>query len=232
MRTAGYGEYVDTLHENARMRRDVAHWFGAPIFVSTPDLLDYVDNAWWLPVTIDTERWATTTPVLQGERPVVLHAPSNELLKGSGEIDEVLTKLGERGIVDYTRIGRVTHAEMPALIASADIVVDQMHLGLYGVLACEAMAAGRLVVSEVGERIRQRVPAEIPIVEVDHRTLEQQIVEIAAEPAGFGATAASGPQFVRRFHDGRYAARVLARWMGIASQDDLDALERDGLCRI
>jgi hypothetical protein len=214
------------------LRRDVAEWFGAPIFVSTPDLVDYVDPAWWLPVAIDAERWTTTAPVLERDRPVVLHAPSNELLKGSQQIDEVLTRLADRDIIDYTRIGRVSHGEMPALLASADLVVDQLHLGLYGVLACEAMAARRLVISEVGERIRRRVPVEIPIVDVDHRTLEQRILEVASDPGRFVATADSGPDYVRRFHDGSYSARVLARWMGLATRGDLDALEKEGLCRI
>jgi glycosyltransferase involved in cell wall biosynthesis len=232
MDAAGHGEYLTALRDGARLRRDVAEWFGAPIFVSTPDLLDYVDPAWWLPVAIDAERWATTAPVLERDRPVVLHAPSNELLKGSQEIDEVLTRLADRHVIDYTRIGRASHGEMPALLASADIVVDQLHLGLYGVLACEAMAAGRLVISEVGERIRRRVPVGIPIVEVDHRTLEQRILEVASDPGRFVATADSGPDYIRRFHDGAHSARVLARWMGLATQGDLDALEKEGLCRI
>jgi glycosyltransferase involved in cell wall biosynthesis len=232
MDAAGHGEYVEALRDGARLRRDIAEWSGAPIFVSTPDLVDYVERAWWLPVAIDAKRWTTTTPVLERARPVVLHAPSNELLKGSGEIDEVLTRLADRDVIDYMRIGRASHDEMPALLSSADIVVDQLHLGLYGVLACEAMAAGRLVISEVGARIRQRIPVEIPIVEVDHRTLEQRILEIASDPARFVATAESGPDYVRRFHNGTYSARVLARWMGLASQGDLDALEKEGLCRI
>ncbi len=229
---AGRGDYVGALRDGARLRRDAAEWFGAPVFVSTPDLVDYVEGAWWLPVAIDAKRWATEAPVLERSRPVVLHAPSNELLKGSGEIDAVLSKLSERRLIEYRRIGRVSHADMAGLLAEVDVVVDQLHLGLYGVLACEAMAAGRLVVSEVGQRIRQRVPVEIPIVEADHHTLEQRIRQIAAEPARFVDMAESGPEFVRRFHDGTHSARVLARWMGLAREDDLDALEKEGLCRI
>jgi glycosyltransferase involved in cell wall biosynthesis len=229
---AGHTDYVLALRNGARMRRDVAQWFGDPVFVSTPDLIDYVDAAWWLPVTIDAQRWAVATPLFQRQRPVVLHAPSNELLKGSAEIDQVLTKLADRRVVDYRRIERISHAEMPALLASADVVVDQLHLGLYGALAVEAMAAGRLVVSEVGQRTRRRVPVEIPIIEVDHHTLEERIMEIVSDPARFVANAEAGPDYVRRFHDGTHAARVLARWMGLASQSDLDALEKDALCRI
>jgi glycosyltransferase involved in cell wall biosynthesis len=229
---AGQDAYVDALRQGARMRRDIAEWYGLPVFVSTPDLLDYVDRAWWLPVSIDMATWLTSAPVLERKRPVVLHAPSNELLKGSAEIDTVLSKLAERDVIEYRRIGRITHAEMPEVLASVDIVVDQLHLGLYGVLACEAMAARRLVVSEVGERIRRHVPVEIPIVEVNDSTLEKRIEEIAGEPSRFVCLAESGPDFVRRFHDGAYASRVLGRWMGVASRADLEVLEREEMCRI
>lgn len=229
---AGQEAYVDALRHGARMRRDIAEWYGLPVFVSTPDLLDYVDRAWWLPVSIDMATWQTPAPVLERKRPVVLHAPSNELLKGSAEIDAVLNKLAERGIIEYRRIDRVTHSEMPDVLASVDIVIDQLHLGLYGVLACEAMAARRLVISEVGERIRRHVPVEVPIVEADDSTLEKRIEEVVSDPARFVGIAESGPHFVRRFHDGAYAARILGRWLGVASEADLDMLEREEKCRI
>jgi hypothetical protein len=231
LRAAGHGDFVDTLAQNARARRDVAEWFGDPIFVSTPDLLDYVDRAIWLPVTVEMSRWATSGPALLRRRPVFLHAPSSELLKGSDVIDRVLRRLAEENLVDYVRAARVEAANMPALVASSDVVVDQLHLGLYGVLACEAMAAGRLVVSEVGERVRARIPVGIPIVEVDEYSLEATLRRIAADPAGFRDIAEAGPNFVRRFHDGTLSARILGRWMGVATPADLEALAREELCR-
>jgi glycosyltransferase involved in cell wall biosynthesis len=231
LRDAGQTHFVDTLARNARLRRDVAEWFGDPIFVSTPDLIDYVDRAWWLPVTVEMSRWATSGPVLNRRRPVVLHAPSNELLKGSDVIDRVLRKLAEEDVVDYVRAPRVPADDMPALVATSDVVVDQLHLGLYGVLACEAMAARRLVVSEVGDRVRARVPVDIPIVEVDEYSLEATLRRIASEPARFRDVAEAGPGFVRRFHDGTLSARILGRWIGVATPAEVEALAKEDLCR-
>jgi glycosyltransferase involved in cell wall biosynthesis len=232
LRAAGHTHFVDTLARNARLRRDVAEWFGDPIFVSTPDLIDYVDRAMWLPVTVEISRWATSEPVLHRRRPVVLHAPSSELLKGSDVIDRVLTKLAEEDVVDYVRAPRVQADDVPALVAASDVVVDQLHLGLYGVLACEAMAARRLVVSEVGDRVRARVPVDIPIVEVDEYSLEATLRRIAAEPAAFRVIAEAGPSFVRRFHDGTLSARILGRWIGVATPTDVKAMGKEALCRI
>jgi glycosyltransferase involved in cell wall biosynthesis len=231
LRAAGHADFVDTLARNARLRRDVAEWFGDPIFVSTPDLVDYVDRAIWLPVTVKMSRWATSEPALVRQRPICLHAPSNELLKGSDVIDRVLRRLAEEDVVDYVRATRVQAAEMPALVASSDVVVDQLHLGLYGVLACEALAAGRLVVSEVGKRVRARIPVEIPIVEVDEYSLEATLRRIAAEPAAFRGVAEAGPSYVRRLHDGTLSARILGRWIGVATPADVEALRKEEPCR-
>jgi hypothetical protein len=231
LRAAGHADFVDTLTQNAHIRRDIAEWFGDPIFVSTPDLLDYVDRAIWLPVTVDMSQWATSEPALMKRRPVFLHAPSSELLKGSDVIDRVLRRLAEEGVVDYVRPERVNAVDMPLLVASSDVVVDQLHLGLYGVLACEAMAAGRLVVSEVGERVRARVPVAIPIVEVDEYSIEATLRSIAADPAEFRGVAEAGPDYVRRFHDGTLSARILGRWLGVATPADEEALAKEELCR-
>ena len=56
------------------------------------------------------------------------------------------------GLVDYTPLRDVPWSEMPGVIASADIVLDQFALGGYGVAAVEAMASGRAVVGHVRTR--------------------------------------------------------------------------------
>ena len=45
----------------------------------------------------------------------------------------------------------VPHTELVEMVKSADIVVDQLLLGSYGVFACEAMAAGRVTVGHIAD---------------------------------------------------------------------------------
>jgi hypothetical protein len=104
-------------------------------------------------------------------------------------------------------------AQAAELIRSADVVVDQVLLGLYGVLACEAMSAGRLVLGNVGERLRSRVPADLPVVEVTPTNLAEVLERFLLDPAAAREVAAQGPAFVERFHDGRYSSKVLAEFL-------------------
>jgi glycosyltransferase involved in cell wall biosynthesis len=211
-------ELTDRLEPQARRHAELVESLGLPVFVSTVDLLDDVPNAQWLPVAIDPAPWQRSArPLFAGPKPVVAHVPSNAKLKGTQEIDAVLTDLQDRGLVEYRRITGVQHQDMPAVIGDADIVVDQLHIGLYGVAAAEALAAGRIVVSYVGDAVRRRVRTlterEVPIVEADPDTLGDVLTGLIADRDAAAERAAAGPGFVAELHDGRRSAEVLRSWL-------------------
>jgi hypothetical protein len=188
-----------------------------PTFVSTPDLLDDLPTATWCPVVVDAASWATDTTPLQRERPVVVHAPTSSNFKGSAHLDPLMKAMDEAGLIEYRRIEGVPAAEMRGIIQSADILLEQFRLGSYGVTACEGMAAGRVVVSHVAERNRERVRAahgeDVPIIEATLDDVEDVVRRILADRQAALATAAQGPAYVRAMHDGTYSARVLAQWL-------------------
>lgn len=189
------------------------------VFVSTPDLLEDVPAATWLPVVVDPELWHSHEPVLARDVPRVVHVPSNPWIKGSDKIESVLTEMAQRGLIEYERIQGVPAAQMPAVYARADIVLDQFRLVSYGVSACEAMASGRLVIGQVSDQVRDHVHAtaglELPIVEATIDSLGSVLDQVLADRSRFGAVAATGPGFVAQLHDGAASARVLAPFLGV-----------------
>ncbi|MFN8079440.1 MAG: hypothetical protein U0Q19_07735 [Kineosporiaceae bacterium] len=182
-------------------------------FVSTPDLLDDVPRATWLPVVLDLQRWACATVPLERDRPLVVHAPSNTRIKGTELIEPIVERLAEKGLIDYRRITGVANADMPALFAQADVVLDQFVLGSYGVAACEGLAAGRVVIGHVADRVRERIGEELPIVEATADTLEDVLDRVCAERDWARAQATAGVEYVRRVHDGRRSAQVLSTFL-------------------
>ncbi|NUU24667.1 MAG: hypothetical protein HOV68_24675 [Streptomycetaceae bacterium] len=211
-------ELTDRLEPQARKHAELVEALQLPVFVSTVDLLDDVPNATWLPVAIDPAPWQQAArPLFTHEKPVVAHVPSNAKLKGTQEIDEVLTRLQESGLIEYRRITGVPHERMASVIGDADIVVDQLRIGLYGVAAAEALAAGRIVVSYVGDAVRHRVRSlagrEVPIVEADPDTLGDVVTGLVADRDAAAENAAAGPEFVTELHDGRRSAEVLSSWL-------------------
>ncbi len=211
------GGYAETarLEEQAARHRELLDGLGAPVFVSTPDLLLDVPTATWLPVVVG-ERWRDlpSAPPLEQDVPLVVHIPSRAGLKGSDLIEATMRALDAEGVVRYERHEGIPADRMPELYGRADIVLDQFSLGIYGVATCEALAAGRVVVSHVGDQVREHVLTatgrELPVVEARAADLDRVLREIVADRARFRDVAAAGPEFVREVHDGRRSASVLA----------------------
>ena len=194
-----------------------------PVFVSTLGLLRDVPGAGWLPVVVDPGLWATESIPLMRDRPVVAHAPSRASMKGSELIDPVMRGLHDAGLIEYVRIEGVPAGEMPAVYQNADVVLDQFRLGDYGVAACEALAAGRVVVGHVNADVRARVKAatghDLPIVEATAATLGGIISDICENRERYRTIAMSGVDFVHAVHDGRRSADVLRPFLTNPEED-------------
>lgn len=208
-------ELTRALQSKVDRLAPVVRAMDVPKFVSTPDLLHDVPGATWLPVVVDPDLWATDAKPLQRERPVVVHAPSSPFTKGTGLIEPVIEEMHDAGLIEYRRIKGVPHAEMPALLADADIVLDQFVFGSYGVMSVQAMAAGRVTVCYLHDSVAEHLPADVPIVNADPDTLGAELERILAERDEAGRLAARGPAYVRDNHDGERSARVLADFLGV-----------------
>ncbi len=209
------GEWDERWHRlqgTVERTRSALNGSGLDVFVTTPDMLDFVPGATLLPLVIDVDRFACASAPLRRVKPVVLHAPSNPRLKGTAVIDRVLTQLHREDLLEYRRVTTVPNAQMPAYIAAADVVVDQVVMGNVGVLAAETMAAGRLVVAHVGDSVRARTPG-LPVLEANPDSLESVIREVCSEPEPHRLLAAHGPAWVRERHTDRAAAAVLDQWL-------------------
>ncbi len=215
-------ETVELLERNSTRAVELFTSYPGRVYVSTPDLLDYVPNAVWCPVIVDVGTWRSDSPVLEHRKPVVAHAPSKSAMKGSDLIDPIMEGLARRGLITYRRVEGIDPADMPAVYRDADIVLDQFRIGSYGVAACEAMAAGRIVVGHIAQHVRDRVAAEtgldLPIVDATPDTVEQVVLDLIAHPERGREVAARGPAFVEMVHDGSWSADALADFVEQSSQ--------------
>ena len=196
-----------------RNQRTVTGHSNLRLFVSTPDQLVLYPHAVWLPLCVDSGLFSVDVqPVLSGRVPVVLHIPSRRTppIKGTHFIDPIMQSLASRGIIQYVSPEAVSHGEMMRLMANADIVIDQLLVGAYGVTAVEAMALGRSVICAVSDEVRRALPEDPPLVTATPKTLEAAVHELIGEPDHYSALAARGREYARAWHDGRASAAALA----------------------
>lgn len=195
-------------------------------FVSTPDLLDDVPKAVWLPVVVDVDRWdhAPIAPRDASAPPVVAHVPSNAMWKGTELVTPALEALADERVIRYEPISRVPQERMPEVVGGTEIVLDQFALGSYGVAAVEAMAASRVVVGHVRPEVRAHVLAltgyDLPIVQARASEVPDVLRALAADPQRCRDLGEAGRAFAREVHSGAFSARVLSGYLshGAASR--------------
>lgn len=182
-------------------------------FVTTPDLLHELPDATWLPAVIDVDKFKTKTSIKTSSGPLkVLFLPSNGWLKSESLITPVLDLLVKEGVIKLVANGPVSNAQMPALVESADIVIDRFD-GVVGVASIEAMAAKRLVIANVAPWIYNRAEVTPPVIHATPVTLENKLREIAGNNFNHQQITDAGFEYVNKWHDGKESATRLNHWL-------------------
>jgi hypothetical protein len=210
------------LERRTQQNQGIIAKFDVPVFFSTPDLVHDVPRGSWLPLVVDPAKWERAVSergIEAGSRavPVLLHAPTSTRIKGTDAVEKAVEALGSA--VVYRPLSGIPSARMPDELATVDIVIDQLLLGSYGVAACEAMAAGRVVVGNVDEEVRAVVREssglELPIVQATPDTLKSVLEFLAANPKEQAAVAALGPAFIREAHSASRTGKMMADFLGL-----------------
>jgi hypothetical protein len=145
-------------------------------------------------------------------KPLIVHAPSNSIVKGTKYVSEAAERLVSEGLADYRLISNMSHAEALKLLESADIVVDQIMAGDYGVLAIEAMALGKPVVCFIRPRVLKYYRENFegfPIINADVSNIYEVLRNQIAQKENFQKIGERGREFVEKYHDPMKNAKKL-----------------------
>ena len=211
--------HLDALEKKVRENHKLLDELGLPEFVSTPDLLQFRPNATWLPTVSDSEKWGNLQkPQLEDHKPVVLHMTSRRpALKGGPHIDAAMRRLEDEGLIEYVAADKIPFAEMPALVERSDIIINQVAMGLYAMVAIEGMMAGRIVVSQVWDSVRETIRNEtgldVPVVEANPDTLYQVVKDIVQNPDQYSHLGPAGQEFAKQVHSKERAAAALSGFL-------------------
>jgi hypothetical protein len=197
------------------------------LFFLNPDLGHSLPaRAEFLPyASVDLDDWQPIPP-RSGERPLVVHAPSDRLTKGTDIIVAAVEQLRAEGVqFDFRLVEGVSRQEARAAYAQADVFVDQLHVGWYGAAAVELMALGKPVLSYLRTTDYAFLPPDfaksIPIVNTAPETIRDRLRDIVTSDASQrDALGRAGRAFVERWHDpSAVAERLRAVYLaGVASK--------------
>ena len=207
-------------------KKSVFHFVGSDIRGKSPDELAYGRRADAQIVgSYDAARWVPEAEVvppgidLRGIQPAppradgplrVAHAALSRSRKGT---ELIVAACAEAGL-ELDVIEDVRHDEVGPRLARADIVVDQLNSGWYGLFAIEAMAYGKPVLGYIHEEAAAQTAdafgVALPIVRTTKATLAGDLVRLAASRDDRRAKSQQSRAFVERVHDaGRMADRLI-----------------------
>jgi hypothetical protein len=144
-------------------------------------------------------------------KPVVLHAPSWRLLKGTAAVQSAVEELQRRSVqFEYKQIENMPHEQAMETMADCDVYVDQLIIGSHGLAALEAMALGKAVVCYIKPSMRDKYPPELPIVSADPQSLPDVLAELLSDRGRIADLGRRGRAYVEKYHDAVLLARGLA----------------------
>jgi glycosyltransferase involved in cell wall biosynthesis len=210
----------------ALRKKSVMHYLGSDIRGKTPaelafgkkagaeivgsyDAIRWVPEAEFVPPGIDVASIEPAPPT-DRRRPVILHAPSSRRRKGTEEVIAACDALD----ADLLLVEGLHHTEAFERYREADIVVDQLNAGWYGLFAIECMALGKPVVSylldEAVERTERELGERVPIVRATKDDLRARLEPLVASTVERRRIGAESRAYVERVHDlERVADRLL-----------------------
>lgn len=137
----------------------------------------------------------------RSRRPLIVHAPSNKVYKGSTFILAALDELRAEGVeFELKLLERVPFEEALEWYKRADLIVDQLLIGWYGVLAMECMAMGKPVAVYMRPDLAD-TPGEIPVWNVNIDNLKARLRELIGDFDLRLDLASRSRDYVRRVHD-------------------------------
>ncbi|MFI5370081.1 MAG: glycosyltransferase family 4 protein [Candidatus Eisenbacteria bacterium] len=172
--------------------------------VSTPDLLESAPRASHLPVAVHLADY----PYRPFQRPPkrVLHAPTNRLIKGTRHVEAAFERLRPRFPgTEFVTLERVPWTELRDAMAEADVVVDQLFMGWYGMVAVEAMAMGKPVLCAIRPDFETRLH-DCPIVRCTIDDLADRLATLLSDATDRRVLGEASRAYVEREH----AAPIIA----------------------
>lgn len=141
--------------------------------------------------------------------PLIVHAPSDRYIKGTDNVISAIKRLRAFTTFEYVQVENMTNAQALEWIKKADIVIDQVRLGIYATLSIESMLMGKPVIAYVREDLIDKYPEGLPIVSANPLTLESKLYELIKNPSLRYELGVKGRKYAEIYHDPERIARQL-----------------------
>jgi len=135
--------------------------------------------------------------------PVILHAPSNYGYKGTQFLIQAIEKLKKEFTFEFKLVSNVTIQELYSEISGADLIIDQLIQGWYGMLPLEAMMFKKPVVCYLREDVIKELSANCPIINANPSNIYLVLKKLMQNVSEWERIGEQGRKYVEQYHDAK-----------------------------
>ena len=178
------------------------------------EFVDHWDRLMLAHFSIDCSSWNSPPPSIPStgfskDRPLqILHAPNHRNIKGSKHFINAVKTLQEEGYpIELKLIEKQPNEKVKEALAQADILADQLIIGMYAMSALEGMAMSRPVLCFIREDLEELYieaglisENEMPFVNVSPKTVTREIRNLLEKPELIQKHALKSRKYVVKHH--------------------------------
>lgn len=175
---------------------------------------DFFPNIHTVRYVVEHESIEPAYPDPFKRRPLVIHAPSEPYLKGTEFVLKAVESLKSKIDFDFMLIQKMPHKKALKMYAQADIIVDQLCIGVYSIFSIESMLLGKPVITYIRPDLQKHYPPDLPIVSANPDTIEQTLQDLLLDPAKRKELGVQGRKYAMKYHAPEVIAKQLIEIYG------------------
>ena len=192
-------------------RRRLARRFGDASLVTTPDMLDFVPDATYLPFFAPDQAPAPRRRD-PGEAFRLVHVTVHQGLEGTRQIREVVERLQRKGYrINFRALAWIKPHEVLQAFAEADMAIGKMKMGHYANAQIESMTMGVPTITFVRQEFMTDDLRRSGFIFATLKNLEEVLEHYLSHPDELAAKRAIARASILRLHDNQAIAARLSR---------------------
>lgn len=203
---------VKTMDENyIKSKLEYLSTYISDCIVADFELYEYVKdfykNIHFVNQAIDLENYKVRN--FKNNKLTIVHAPSAPEIKGTNYIIKAIEELKEKYDFEFKLVQGMAHEEAKKIYEKADIIIDQILGGSYGLFSIEAMALGKPVICWITDYMREKYPKELPIISANPDNIKEKIEYLINNKEILNDLGRQGREYVEKYHDSNIIAKQI-----------------------
>src|SRR5665647_175671 len=141
-------------------------------------------------------------PAINNNKPLIVHSPTAKIGKGSNIIIPIIEELKKQFNFNFLLLHDMNREKVLEIMQDADIFLDQIIVGSYGMAAIEAMSFGKPVMCYLMPQVFEAgLSTECPIVNTNPDNLKEQLIKLITNSQLRNEIGIKSREFAEKFHD-------------------------------